>query len=182
MTSIAFPQQNPNPNVALLDQYVARLQNVQPFNIFSIAGDGSIAPWYEVKGDIVRDLIINESNLYAQVATVSAQVMHWGRLVAQARRIWEIEERNYRQWRARFTLDALNPKDKPESWKKPSQDHIEAMYQSTPEYAEHYKKIERAEEAFNAAQAIVDAFKAQRDMLRAAIVKHNDEGKPRLSV
>jgi hypothetical protein len=169
----------------ILDQFIARLSNLNPFNIYAIHPDGSVRPWYDVTGAIVKDLVVDEVALGQQVQTIAAQVMHWGRLAAQAKRVWEIEERGYRQWRDRQILELIEPPADPErakGWKKPTEIVIEATYRTDPEYAAWNQKIERAEEAFNACLAVQDGFRAKRDMLMRYVTKHRDDSQPHLSV
>lgn len=163
----------------MLDQYVQRLQNIEPFQIHAIKTDGTIAPWYTVDGSIVRDLVIRETDLGLQVQTVAAQIAHWGRMVAQTKRVWEIEERLYRVWRSRFYLSKIVPKD---GEKKPTEKAIEAMYRTDEEYAKLQKAIERAEEAYETARSIYEAFRAKRDMLRATVYRSKDDGSVSMSV
>ena len=146
----------------LLDQYIARFQNIPSFNIHALAEDGMKAvPWYEVTPEIVRDLVINELTIPAQVDTIAAEIQKWGRLAALAKRIWELEERAYRAWRSEFMLRTLDPKGKPEGWKKPTNEAAEAMYRVDPEYAKYQVHAERAEEAYNATEALLQDFRAK---------------------
>lgn len=160
-----------------LDQYIQRLQNIEPFDIYAVKADGTVAPWYTVTGDIVRDVVIREDSLAAQVEAVSAQVLHWGRHAALAKRVWEIEEREYRVWKAQRYLEAVKGAEK-----KPTEAVIEATYRTHPEYSIKAARVERAEEAFNAATAVLEAFKAKRDMMKAAVSRSHEAGQPRLTV
>jgi len=162
----------------MLDQYLQRLQNIEPFEIYAIGGEGGVTPWYTVDGTILRDLVIRETDLALQVQTVAAQIAHWGRMVAQTKRVWEIEERHYRAWRSRFVLDKLNPSE----GKAPSMAKVEAMYRSDPEYAKIQTRVERAEEAHETAKMIYEAFKAKKDMLRATVYRSRDDGSISMSV
>lgn len=169
----------------ILDQFIARLQNLHPFNIYAIQADGGVQPWYEVTGLIVKDLVLDEVTLGQQVQTIAAQITHWGRLAAQAKRVWEIEERNYRRWRDYCFLKAIEAPTEPEAakgWKKPTEAAIEASYRTDPEYVKHQSKIERAEEAYNAAIAVQEGFKAKKDMLVRYVVRYRDETQPHLTV
>lgn len=166
----------------LLDQYVQRLQNMSPFNVYVVNADGSVAPWYEVTGEIVKDVVLREDALALQVASIASQILHWGRHAAQCKRVWEIEERQYRVWRAKKILDLSTPPTDDKGWKKPTESVIEATYQAHPEYSAYYARTERAEEAYNASMAIVEAFKAKRDMIKATVVRAHDSGQPRLTV
>lgn len=161
-----------------LDSHLARLQNMEPFNVYAIHPETGIPePWYEVTGAIVADLAIREQDLITQVAAVSAQIAHWSRMAAQCKRVWEVEERRYRKWRSAFYIRAIEEADK-----KPTEKMIEARYRTDPEYEVCQTRIERAEEAYEAARGIVAAFQAKREMIRAAIWRDRETGHPQLSV
>ena len=169
----------------ILDQYVARLANLNSFNIYSVHADGSVKPWYDVTGAIVKDLVIDDVGLGNQVQTIAAQIMHWGRLAAQAKRVWEVEERGYRQWRDGIVLSLVEPPTESQArkeWKKPTESVIEATYRTDPAYVLWGQRVERAEEAYNAALAVQEGFKAKRDMLMRYVVRHADESQPHLTV
>ena len=163
----------------VLDSYIARFQNIPSFNIYSLAKDGmSATPWYEVNHEIAKHLVIDELTIPVQVNTIAGDIQQWGRLSALAKRVWELEERNYRIWRSGFLLEAVNPEGKPKEWKKPSADAIEAMYRMVPEYKIYQVKVERAEEAYNATEAILQAFRAKKDMLMRFAQKYREDGMP----
>jgi len=163
----------------ILDTYVARFQNIPSFNIHALAEDGvNAVPWYEVTTEIVKDLVINELTIPAQVATIAADIQKWGRLTALAKRIWELEERGYRAWRSKFQLKAVDPEGKPKEWKKPSGDTLESMYRIEPEYHRWKTKIERAEEAYNASEGVLQAFRAKKDMLMKFSQRYREDGMP----
>lgn len=166
-----------------LDAVISRLQNMPSFNIYAISpNDGSVAPWYEVAGKfIIPDLVINELNVLEQVQTVAGRIAHWGRLAAQARRVWQIEERKYRRWRDGFILKAIQVAEK-EGKKKPSADALAAMYRSSSSYDGYYTATERAEEAYNATLAILEGWKAKKDALRMAVFRRNEDGAEILSI
>ena len=163
----------------LLDQYIARFQNIPSFNIHVIADDGmkSVA-WYEVTSDIVRDLVVDELAIPMQVDTIAAEIQKWGRLTALAKRIWELEERSYRAWRSAFLLKALDPAGKPDGWKKPTNDAVESMYRVDPDYAVYQTRVERAEEAYNATEALLQAFRAKKDILIRFAPRYHEQGLP----
>lgn len=163
----------PSPET-VLDQYVMRLQNLEPFNIHSLDQEGEPVPWYEVLGpQTVQDLVIRESDLAIAVQTVSAQIAHWARLSAQALRIVHINQRKYAVWKAKKSLEIIQ-KAKDEGEKKPTKDEVEKTYRLDPEYAEVNVAIERAEEAYNAAEGYVDAFKAKKQMLERFVWRARD--------
>ena len=169
----------------ILDQYIARLSNLNPFNIYAIHGGGEVQPWYDVTGAIVKDLVVDEVALAQQVQTIGAQITHWGRLAAQAKRVWEIEEREYRRWRDYQVLKMVEPPTDPvvrKEWKKPTEQVIEATYRTDPDYVKYQQKVERAEEAYNAAIAVQEGFKAKKDMLMRYVVRYHDETQAHLTV
>jgi hypothetical protein len=167
----------------VLDQYVARLQMLPPFNIYQVMPDGTVQPWFEVTGaTTVPELVIRTSDLETQVQVISAQVTHWGRLVAQAQRVWEIEDRNYRIWRDRKCLEIATPDPKDKDWKKPTEARIEQLYRTDADYPVVYAKVERAAEAFRSAESVLDGFRAKRDMMKATIMRSREGGAPTLSI
>lgn len=154
----------PNPASAELDQRIQTLQNMDPFNIYSIHADGTVEPWYEVGGAIVRDLVVHPADLETQVRVVPAQIAQWGRLVAQAQRVVEIEKRRQRQWDARYYLKAIEEATQ-DGGKKPTEATLDAMRRADPEYEVWRQRVERAAEAAQAAAGILEAFKAKKDAL-----------------
>lgn len=168
-----------------LDQYVARLQNMRPFNIYNIDSKGEVAPWFEVTSEVVKELVIQTYDLGTQVQAISAQIQFWGRMESQCKRVWEIEERNYRRWRDAQYLALSQPPNDPieaRDWKKPTEKKIEALYRQMPEYDQHWTAVERAEEAFNGAHAILEGFRAKKDMLRSHVYRSKEDGAARMSV
>jgi hypothetical protein len=178
-----------------LDQWVARLQNLDGFNIGAIIKEGQATePWMQVNSaEIVKELVIDELNLRQQVESVTAQIQMWGRLCAKAKRVWELQERLYRKWRSEFYLECIKPpkgKKVGPGWtvtakgdpKAPTEKIIEALYRSHDQYQVHQANVEAAEEAFNSANAILEAFRAQKDMLRSYAYRAREDGAARLSV
>lgn len=158
------------------DAIVHRLQAIQPFTIQQIdTTTGTPSPWAQVTGpSILRDVVINPHSLRDQVDTISGFIAHWGRLVAQTRRVWQVHDRRYRHWRSTIELQVL--KEGIEGLdKKPTVAAIEAHYRSLPEYAVMQTAIEDAEEAYNSAVAIFEAFKEKASQLRRD-VRFNQDG------
>lgn len=181
-----------------LNEYIARFENMPNFNIHAVSQDGMRAsPWYEVQATaIVRELVLDEINLGGQVQIITGEIQKWGRLLAQARRVWQLREREYRAWRSQFFLDSLKwpTPDKedelPAGWTKtakgdpkpPTKEAVEALYRVHVDYAKHQVAIEQAEESYNAVDAVYEAFKAKRDMLRHFAYRSRDSGQAQLSV
>lgn len=172
--------------IETLDAIISRLQNMYPFNIWRIVetpdGTADIEPWYEVDGSVVHDLVIKEHNLREQVQMVAAQIIHWGRMVSQAKRVWEITERRYRQWRDAQALALLDPPQKEKGWKRPTEMLVNAKIRTMKEYASYYQEQERAEEAYNSANLILDGFRAKKEMLKMAVIRRREDGAPMLDV
>jgi hypothetical protein len=169
-----------------LDQFIARFQNMRSFNVYNIDDQGEVRPWFDVPGpSVVRDLVIKPHDLETQVQSISVQIQFWGRMEAQCKRVWQIEERNYRRWRDAQLLELSQAPTDPEEakgWKKPSDKRIEALYRQRPEYNELWQAVERAEEATNAAHAVLEGFRAKKDMLRAHVFRSHEDGQARMSV
>jgi len=152
-----------------LDRIISRIQSIQSFNIYKILDTGEVEPWYEVVGaSIVPELVIREHTVLEEAQTVAGQIMHWGRMVAQCKRVWEIEERNYRIWRdGRFVVLSTPP----EGEKKPSEKLIDATIRTDPDYRQWYVRQERAEEAYNAAMLVLNGWRAKKDMLETSMIQ-----------
>lgn len=162
-----------------------RLASVPSFNIWAIdtKDPGKVAPWYEVDPrQVVEELSIHETDLGRDVHAISVQIMHWGRLEALAQRVWCVEERRYRIWRSGAYLALTRAPVDDAKWKKPTETAVEAAYRVDAKYAEHQTRIERAQEAYQCARLIREAFVAKREMLRHAVYRAADGSAPRLSI
>lgn len=161
-----------------LDAYIARFQNLPSINLYAIADEGQNAvPWYEVQMHAVAaDLVVNELTIPSQLVVVTAEIQKWGRFSALAKRVWELEERRYRSWRSEFYLAAVDPADKPKDWKKPTEAGLEAMYRTQPDYHRLQARVERAEEAFNTVDGILQGFRAKKDVLIALKRRYHEDG------
>lgn len=166
-----------------MDHLIQRLQNTAPTNIYAVQEDGSVGPWMDVTGALLVELVVSEDRLPQQVEAVAAQVAYWGRLAAQAHRVWQIEERDYRRWRSRVVLELLTPPEDEadaKKWKKPTDKACEAGYRARPEYADWCVRLERAEEASRVAEAYREGYKAQKDVLKAFVGRGQDGAATRL--
>lgn len=172
----------------LLDQYVAALQNQPPWNIWKVNPDGTIEPWFEVTGQIVRELVIATYNVEDQVAAVSAQIQFWGNLASQAQRIWEIEDRTYRSWRDGRCLEFITPPagesedDDKAKWKRPTEKQIDWLVRTHKDYPAYYRNVERAAAAYRSTESVVAGFKAKSMMLEKFVKRHREGGLAQLSV
>jgi hypothetical protein len=132
--------------------------------------------------------MISEVDLAAQVARVSGEITHWGIMEARARKAWQRGEMEYRVWREVLTAKLLTPPVDPATklpardWKKPTEAAIEANYRSNPEYSGHQRRLHDLEESFNAAHAVLEGFRAKKEMLRASVRRSAEDGSPMLSM
>jgi len=166
-----------------LEQITARLVNVPSWDIYQVAEHGdAVSPGYTVSGTIAFDLVVRDANLREQIQTVATQIMHWGRWAAQAKRVWQIVEHQFRVWRDTYALSLIDPEGKPEGWKKPTQEQVRQMCRAHPNYSFWYVQQERAEEAYNATLAVYEGFKVKKEMLRLAVRRHDDNGQPMLDI
>jgi len=168
-----------------LDQYIQRMQNMRPFNVYSVDKSGNVKPWYEVTANIVSELVIQPYDMALQVQTISNQIQFWGQMESQCKRVWQIEERNYRTWRDAKYLEFVRVPDDPDeaaAWKKPSDKIATAQYRQLPEYHKKWEAVERAEEAFNASHNILEGFRAKKDMLKSYVYRSHEDGAVKLSV
>ncbi len=163
------------------DAIVQRLQAIHPFSIQQIDPAGNPQPWALITGPgIIPDLVVNPHTLRDQIDSVAALIAHWGRLVAQTRRIWQAHERHYRHWRSQVELKCLREGIEGLD-KKPSQAAIESFYRTLPEYTVFQVAIEDAEEAHNATTAIFEAFKEKAAVLRKDVRLGSDGSVTRYS-
>lgn len=167
------------PTDTTLDAIVQALQNLPGFNIYAIDNVGVPVPWLEATGtDIAEELIIRESTLAIQVQSISVKIYEWGRLAARAQRIWEIEQRRERKWKAQLLKttmaeDAAKPEKERAKWTEKLQ---EALYRDHLEYEIWKERVERAAEAVNASQAVLEGFRAKARMLEKAIRPAHEAG------
>jgi hypothetical protein len=118
---------------------------------------------------VINECVIHIDGEEDQRRLVSGQVATWGWIAARAQRVYERTEALYRRWREGEFWKAKQPPEDPEAakkWKKPTDKEAEATYRLHPEYEAWQFKIERAREAWNQCEAIVEGFKAKKDVMR----------------
>lgn len=163
-----------------MDAILQRLEKVQSITIFDLLDTGGIVPAYELPASqVVNELVLREENLVEQIGVIPAEIMNWGRMAARAKRVWETEERNYRVWRDTLYLGLVRVG---EGQKKPTEAFIQATIRSTVEYREWYARIERAEESYNSLLAILDGWRAKKDLVRTAVIRQHENAAPQIGV
>lgn len=177
-----------------LDAYIQRLQCIQPVLLHTIDFQtGQIAPHLWITGgDLARDLVIREDTLRTQVDVIATQIMYWGRLRAQAKRVWEAEERHYRVWRDSAMLQLIDSAEKKptaadsgksaKTDKRPTKEMLEMHMRQHQEYGARYSRVEAAEEVYNTLDAAVSAFKAKDQMLQSDVFRVRDGSLQRRTV
>lgn len=160
-------------------------KNQQPFDLYGVDEKGEVKKQLTVTAEIVETTMISEVDLAAQVSRVSGEITHWGIVEARARKAWQRGELDYRVWREVLTAKLLTPPVDPaerKEWKKPTEAVIEANYRSHPEYLTHQRRLHDLEESFNAVHAVLEGFRAKRDMMRTAVRRSTEDGAPMLAV
>lgn len=166
-----------------LDMYIQLLHGMPSWNIHAVDQTGTVSPWYDVSTEnVINDLVLKEHDLLLQVQTVAAQIAHWGRLKALAFRIWQMEDRARRTWKAAQFLTLYAPESPPTGWKKPSKEVVTSEIRLHPDYAVYYTRVERAEEAYNATDAVLSAFRAKKDLLKEYVLKQQNDKAPQLDI
>lgn len=156
----------------MTDKAIHRLQNLPSFHVETFDAEGRVIPWFTVEpGAYAESVVLNPSNLQEEVTYVSVQILEWGRIAARAQRVWEARERLMRVWKAERVLelrDAVGGDGKPV---KLTVAQLEATYRTDPIYSVLSEKIETAAETLNCANAMLEAYRAKRDMAKAFAVR-----------
>ena len=151
-----------------LDAIVSRLQVLPSFGISGVSATGQIEFSFNIEMGIVVQELLSQMDVMTQAQLIPAQITNWGRLAAQAKRIWEISEREYRIWRDTLYVELATP---PEGGKKPTEKLIDSTIRKHPEYAFHYTRMETYEEVYNSCTAILDGWRAKKDMFKTGLIQ-----------
>ena len=160
-----------------LDAYLVQLANITPIDIPHLTVDGQLDPGNgtRIDGTIVHALAIRSATLANAVSTIAPEIMWYGKVRAQAYRVWQIREREHTIWKARQMLELLSPEGKADGWKKPSLEAAKNLYRIEPEYLTQRRAIEAAEEAYNVCDLIVQALHAKKAMLQVDVFRARDQ-------
>lgn len=163
-----------------MDAILQRLAKVPEFVVHDLLNDDSVVIDFVLPTrEVVNDLLLNEHDLIGQVQVIPAEIMNWGRLVARAKRIWEVTERGYRIWRDGMYLELA---DVETGKKKPTEAFIQATIRVMPAYREWYQRIEQAEEEYNFLTAILNGWRSKRKLVRKAVVRQHENAAPQIGV
>jgi hypothetical protein len=159
------------------DAIMQRLQAVSPFNLNYVSPNGEALPWWEIDSNLLlEDLVLSDLDLDGQVQTLALRIAFWGRLCAQAKRIWEIKERKYRIWKAKWYI--LYREDETKHTEK----EIDSLIRVRPEYISLYNDVEKAEEVYNILTAVVEAWRVKKDIVKTAVYRRSTEDGSKLSI
>ena len=154
-----------------LDKIIHALQNLPTWNVYLIV-NGVPTPWLECQGvEVAEQLVVRESTLAVDVMSVSVKIMEWGVLAAKAQEIWEVEQRRERVWKAKLLEAAISedqkkPEKEQRKWTEKLQ---ESLYRENPEYLVWKERVERAAFAVNCTNAVLEGFRATKEMLRTSV-------------
>lgn len=161
-------------NDNLFDTLVHRLQNMEPFTIQKLGPDKVPVDWFTVEpSQLVSLVMLHPANIYADIQQIGVQILEWSRYVSQCQRMWEIHERRLRVYKAAYVVKGK------ETDPKVAIALLEQGYRSTPEYAELSEAVERASDAYNSVQGVLEALKTKRDMLKT-FVRRGRDGNPEI--
>ncbi len=114
---------------------------------------------------LIPQLTINTKDLLTESAANAAMILYWGLETARARRHYDQTEAAYRSWRDRAWL---RHKGEPgPDGKFPSAEVAEKLYRSVPEYGEWQRRKIDAQEGFDCAGAVLEAFRAKGEMIKS---------------
>lgn len=152
-----------------VENVVERALDIPPFTIETVDVRGNVVPWRVVDPKpLVAELVINPHRLRDQIDALPVQIGAWGRLCAQARRVWSIREREYRVWRSR---EELRLRDE---GPKLTVAQAEAQVRIHDEYLGYQQRIEAAEEVYNITTMIYEAFRAKQRVLGSDVYRSHD--------
>lgn len=163
--------------MSLFDALVHRLQNIPSFNIHCINPDGTTSSWWEVTGDyIMKEVLIDENKLQEEVQCISGKIAHWGRYLSQCQRVSDIKKREYRIWKATKYVSFRSDGE------KRTEKEIDSLIRIDSMYSQMYKEQERADEAHNSIQLIVDALLCKKSIIEKMVYRKNREDGAPLSI
>lgn len=129
---------------------------------------------------LIPQLTINAKDLIVESATCGALTLYWGIEAARARRHLATVEAAYRSWRDRKWMDLKNTPmaqgtGDDTKYKYPSDAVAEKQYRTHPEYGTWQQRQISARESAECAEAVYEAFKVKRDLIRSMERIMNDE-------
>jgi hypothetical protein len=122
---------------------------------------------------LIPQLTIRTKDLLSEASTCGAHILYWGIEAARAERHYEQAEAAYRAWRDRMWIEFKTGGD-PAS-KAPSDALCEKKYRTAPEYGEWQRRIADAKEGMRCSQAVLEAFRAKRELIKAQEKLLSDE-------
>jgi len=125
---------------------------------------------------LIPQLTINGKDLISEAAACAALVLYWGVEAARARRHSAQVQASYRSWRDRKWLELKNdPIELGDKVKFPSDTQADKMYRTHPEYGIWQQRQMAAQEAAECAEAVHEAFRVKKDLIKAMESLMRDE-------
>jgi hypothetical protein len=115
---------------------------------------------------LIPAVTIDSTDLVGEAASTSAFVLYWGQEAARARRFHARVEAAYRSWRDRMWLE-LKAKPVEETGKYPTDAQCEKLYRTSPDYGVWRGRLDDAQESAEMAEAVYEAFKTKKEMIKA---------------
>jgi hypothetical protein len=165
-------------SLSKFDSIVQRLQYLGSFNLHQVTIEGNTVPWWEINSNmLIEDLVLSDLDLDGQIQTLTLRVAFWGRMAAQAERVWQVKEREYRIWKAKWYIFYRSQKEV-----KYTEKEIDSLIRTNDDYSKLYNEVERAEEAYNILIAVVEAWRVKKDIVKTAVYRKVTEEGSKLSI
>lgn len=137
------------------------VDRVMRFESFNIAGKVYSADL------LIPQLTIDAKDLLSEAQSAAAFALTWGIEAARARRFAAQVEAAYRAWRDRMFLE-FKQTPVADTGKFPTDSQAEKLYRTHPEYGIWRGKQDEAHHAAELAEAIYEAFKVKKEMIKSA--------------
>ncbi len=121
---------------------------------------GDIKLWFAETPDPALMSIRSLEDASAIRALAPAHILRWQRAAAASKRVWQIRDREYREWKAAKVVEYRTPPADGKGWKAPTQAACEAKYRADPNYSKMSSVVEGSEEAHSACLGVIDAWGA----------------------
>jgi hypothetical protein len=156
-----------------LDAYLSSLAALPPVTLRTLTPEGEVRVLVEVSMQaILPRLRPSQADLRGDIDRVVPEIVHWGRMAALQKRVWLVQERALRTWKARQELAYRAQADPKAGWGqggRVNQEEVAAHYRTAPEYEAVEAAVEAAEEAYLFADVVYRAFKEKREVLQSDV-------------
>lgn len=116
---------------------------------------------------LIPQLTIDAKDLITETQSAAAFALFWGIEAARARRFKAQVEASYRMWRDRIFLETKSTPNA-NTGKPPTDSQAESAYRMDPDYGMWRSKADDAQLQAELAEAIYEAFKIKKDLVKSA--------------